>query len=28
MNIKEKILQAKKRIKELKRLIAYWENAK
>ena len=28
MNIKEKILQAKKRIKELERLIAYWENAK
>ena len=28
MKIKEKIFQAKKRIKELQRLIAYWENAK
>jgi len=28
MKIKEKIFQAKKRIKELERLIAYWENAK
>ena len=28
MTIKEKILQAQKRIKELERLIAYWKDAK
>jgi len=28
MTIQEKIKQAKKRIKELERLIAYWSNGK
>jgi len=28
MTIKEKILQAQKRIKELERLIAYWKDVK